>query len=214
MGRLIATALLLSVIGGAALAQARPGRAPGGCRVGAFLFPCPKGYEIKSAVGSEQQPYIAYEPKHKFTVFAFTPKVLLPDEEVIKEALSRSFRFVFDVNYSDLECKKSDDFWDDNERWSRFEVSKFAKAAFIGDKNLGLHYQYILLKIRGKQVVAGYVYNAAPPHPAESWYQTWAGGGFGDASEGLQNLILAITKEKPPVVTPGGPPPAATSKTP
>ena len=177
----------------------------GQCSVGDVSFACPKGYEIRNARGTSE-PFLAFNPKHKFAVFGLASNGTGAGEELVKQALERSFKSLFNINYGELSTKKSDDFWSD-EKWSKFEVSKFAKASLAKDANLGLHYQFILLKFKGNQIILGYVYDAAPPRPAETWYQTWSGGGFGDASSGLQDLILAITREKRPTSTPGGPPP-------
>lgn len=212
MERFVFIAVLFLVMDGLCVAQS-PKKAvtTGLCSAGLFSFPCPKGYEIRKAIGLDQ-PFVAFEPKHKFAVFAWSPRNGVKDEELIKEVLTQSFRLLFDLDYSELQTKSSDDFWND-EKWSRFEVSKFAKASLAKSRNLGLHYQYVVLSVKGKKVVAGYVYDAAPPRPAETWFQTWSGGGFGDASDGLQSLILAITKEKKPRSAPGGPPPPAKPKT-
>lgn len=175
-----------------------------GCTVAIFTFKCPKGFAIKnSKAGSE--PFMAFQPAKKIAVFAFSPEKKMKESEIIQFSLSKSFERFFGVNYDDLKVKDSKDFSEDD-KWSRFESSKFAKVGFDEKRKLAFHFQYALLKFKNKEILAGFIYDPEPLDAAE-WFNDWLGGGFGDASDALQNLIVAITKEKRPEFSPGGPPP-------
>lgn len=208
MQRILISALLFLGCFGTASAQSNPTTfAARLCIAGSFSFPCPAGYDIKNALGGVN-PYLAIESQSRIAVFAFVPRKELSEDELIKEALTRSFQILFGTNYGELKTKDSKDFWGDD-KWSEFEVSKFAKAAIDEKNNLAFHYQYAHLKIKDKHVIAGFVYDPATAQTPETWYKTWTGGGFGDASDALQELILSITKEKRSEFSPGGPPPVA-----
>lgn len=181
------------------------------CAVSSFSFPCPAGYEIKNAIGSDA-PYLAIETKNKITTFAYAPTTKLGEQELILESLSKVFA-ASEVSFDKLEKKNSSDFWGDD-KWSKYEVSKFAQAALDGTNDKAYHFQYVHLVIEGKQILAGFIYDPVRTgETATAWFERWRGGGNGGATGALNSLILSITKE-PRRTVPGGPPPAAPARKP
>jgi alpha-L-fucosidase len=63
-----------------------------------------------------------------------------------------------------------------------------------------------------KDLIAGFIYEMENGVRAEELFNNWSGGGNGEASEALQELIIKITGENVNTVTPGGPPPVAMPK--
>lgn len=177
------------------------------CRLGNFSFVCPENLEKDSTKNSDDF-LVALNSKNQIYVFAFTPNQKLETDDLINQALKKAFDKTYSTNYSDYQIKNSEDFWG-NATWSKYEVSKFAKVGFNKNRKHTIHFQFVQLSLNDKQIVAGFVYELAVGELSKSRYNNWLGGGNGDASSNLQELIKSITGEVQKTETPGGPPPAA-----
>jgi hypothetical protein len=115
---------------------------------------------------------------------------------------------LYSTKLDDYRWKSSNDFNDDS-KFSKYEVSKSALVGFNKNSGHVVHVQYARLFFKQKNVIAGFVYELKKGGTAEKAFNNWYGGGNGEASEGLQELITKITGEKKNTETPGGPPPPA-----
>ena len=172
------------------------------CKTNSISFACPKGFQIKS--DKSNNAFVAFDIKNKLGIYAFNPTVSLSDQNLIDETLKTTLQALYSADYNDFEWKDSQDFTDDG-TWSKYETAKFAKVGFNKNKRQTIHLQVVRLKINQKDVLAGFVYELKNGGEAESYFRNWMGGGNGDASEALQDLISKITGEKQ-TETPGGPP--------
>lgn len=174
------------------------------CVSGGFSFVCPKDNKVINS-GTDGQPFVAIDAKEKLGLFASELKEKAKDDSLIAKALDSAFQSLYSKKYSELEIRESPDFWG-NDKYSRFEESKTAKAAFNSDRTEFLHIHWVIINFNGKRVLAGFANVIAKGDGAEEWFRSWMGGGSGGDEE-LQDLIISITKEKKPKLAPGGPPP-------
>lgn len=177
------------------------------CKVGAFDFICPENLMdlTKSEPGNL---FVGFNSKKDIYVFAFSPDKELNKNDLIKKTLEGAFSKVFYNNYSDYKIKDSEDFWG-NSTWSKYEKEKFAKVGFNGQNDHVVHFQYVLLSFKGKQIITGFLYELERGKDARQKFDDWVGGGNGDAGSSLNELITSITGEKGKGAIPGGPPPPA-----
>ncbi len=177
------------------------------CQIGSLNFTCPKNLQVKS-VEDTKDLFIAIDSKNKIYVYAFSPDKQMSKKTLINESLEKVFKNIYSTDYKEYKIKDSDDFWGDS-TWSKYEVSKFAKAGLNEKKQHALHFQYVQILFNKKQIVVGFVYEMATGSNARTEFNDWEGGGNGNATSNLQELIKSITGEKRKMLTPGGPPPPA-----
>lgn len=175
------------------------------CKSNGITFPCPKGFQIK---GSDKANnfFVAFDSKNKIGIYVFNPTNALGEQDLIDETLKSALQNLYQGDYKDYEWKNSDDYSGDY-TWSKYEAAKFAKVGFNKSKQQTVHAQFVRLSFNQKDILAGFVYDLAKGKTAEREFEGWIGGGNGDASEALQNLVLKITGEAKNDDTPGGPPP-------
>jgi hypothetical protein len=175
------------------------------CKVGIFDFACPENFMNLT----ESEPgnlFVGFNSKKDIYIYAFSPDKELNKEDLIKKTLEGAFSKVFYNSYGDYKVKDSDDFWGTS-TWSKYEKEKYAKAGFNSQNNHVVHFQYVLLSFKEKQIVVGFLYEREKGENAKQEFDEWVGGGNGGASSSLGNLIVSITGEKRDGVIPGGPPP-------
>jgi hypothetical protein len=166
--------------------------------------------QVKSD-GKTNGVFVAYSPAKKFGVFAFAPDRSESEQDLIDESLKSALQKLYSNRLEAYQWKDSSDFSDDS-TWSKYEVSKSAKVGFNKNQRQTIHLQYVRLSYTQKDIIAGFIYELAKDSDAERTFNDWFGGGNGEASEGLQELIIKITGEKKNTETPGGPPPATMPK--
>lgn len=179
------------------------------CQSNQLSFPCPKGLQVKS--DAQSGVFVAYSPAEKFGVFAFAPDKALSDGNFIGGALKSAVQNLYSTKLDDYLWKDSQDFTGDS-AFSRYEVSKTAKVGFNKNRGHVLHLQYVRLSYKGKDIIAGFVYEMEGGSRAEKTFNEWYGGGSGEAADALQELVIKITGEKKATEAPGGPPPLAMPK--
>lgn len=173
------------------------------CKTNSVAFPCLKGFQVKSS--KSNNVFVAFDAKNKVGIYAFNPTADLSDQNLIDETLKTALQILYGAEYGDYEWKDSQDFNDDS-KWSKNETAKFAKVGFNKNKQQTIHLQMVRLKVGQKDVLAGFVYELTNGEEAQSYFRRWGGGGNGDASDALMDLITKITGEKKTDETPGGPP--------
>jgi hypothetical protein len=181
------------------------------CKVRQIEFSCPNNLQIEK--DNSKNLFVGFDSKHKICVFAFSPEKEIQSENLINKTLEKAFSSIYSTDYKKYKIKDSKDFWGDSS-WSQYEVNKFAKVGFNKEQNHTLHFQYVQLSFNKKQVIVGFIYERFTGETAEEKFDKWSGGGNGGASFNLQQLIINITGEKRPMLTPGGPPPPAGSPPP
>lgn len=180
------------------------------CHSNQLSFPCPKGLQVKSD-GKINSVFVAYSSSGKFSVFAFAPDTTSAAQNSADESLMKALLNLYATKLEDYRWKDSDDFYDDS-KFSEYEVRKSAKVGFNKNRRQTVHAQYVRLSYNRQDVIAGFIYELENGGRAEEVFNDWSGGGNGEASDGLQELIIKITGEKKSTETPGGPPPAAMPK--
>lgn len=179
------------------------------CHSNQISFPCPKGLQVKS--DTKTGVFVAYSPASKVGVFAFAPDKTLSESELSDEAMQAALQNLYSAKLAEYQWKASDDFYDDS-KFSKYEVGKSALAGFNKNRGHVVHLQFVRLSFKQKDLIAGFIYEMENGVRAEELFNNWSGGGNGEASEALQELIVKITGEKKITETPGGPPPAAMPK--
>jgi hypothetical protein len=212
--RLIISLLLLSCVFATVNAQVKKAkvstRTKGKtCQSNRLSFPCPKNLQVKS--DGKTGVFVAYSPAKKFGVFAFAPDKTLSEQDLADQALKSALQNLYSTKLADYEWKDSEDFYDKN-TFSKYEAGKSAKAGFNKNRQHAVHLQYVRLAYKQKDIIAGFIYEMESGSAAEKFFNDWTGGGNGEASEGLHELIVKITGEKKNTETPGGPPPMAMPK--
>ncbi|HEX9961521.1 MAG TPA: hypothetical protein VGB00_11345, partial [Pyrinomonadaceae bacterium] len=104
------------------------------CQSNQFSFPCPKSLQLKSDGKTNEGVFVAYSAANKFAVFAFAPDETLNEGNLTGVALKNALQNLYSTKLEDYLWKDSNDFTGDS-AFSRYEVSKFAKAGF--NKNRG-----------------------------------------------------------------------------
>jgi hypothetical protein len=174
------------------------------CQSNSISFSCPKGFQIKS--GQSNKIFAAYDSKTEVGLYALNPTGALSEQDLIDETLKNALQSLYLTDYKDYEWKDSPDYTGDY-KWSQYETAKFARVGFNKSKQQTIHVQFVRLAFNQKEILAGFVYELATGKSAEEMFKTWSGGGNGDASDALQDLVIKITGEKKTDDTPGGPPP-------
>lgn len=174
------------------------------CKTNNISFPCPKDFQIKTEA---KNTFVAFNSTDKIGLYAFSPSETLSEQDLISETLKNALQTIYLTDYKDYEWKDSDDFFNDSQ-YSEYESAKIAKAGFNKGKQQTIHLHLIRLSFKQKDLLVGFVYELSKGKTAQEMFNSWRGGGNGDASDNLQNLIAKITGEKKTEETPGGPPPA------
>lgn len=167
--------VLACVAVGSAQTKAKSSAKSAGCSVAGIAFKCPKGFEIKNSRDADA-PFMAFQTAGRIAIFAFSPEEVMTEDEIIQFSLSKSFKRMFGSNFDELKVKDSNDF-SDGDKWSKFEISKFAKVGLDEKRNTAFHFQYVRLKLKNKEVVAGFIYDSEASNAAD-WYSGWSGGGL------------------------------------
>lgn len=172
------------------------------CKTNSVSFSCPKGFQIKSA--KSNNVFVAFNAKSKVGIYAFNSAADVSLQNLIEETLKNALQVLYSTNFGDYEWKDSQDFTDDS-TWSKNETDKLAIVGFNKNKQQTVHLQIVRLKLNQQDVLAGFVYELEVGDKAETYFRQWGGGGNGEASDALMNLISKITGEKQNEL-PGGPP--------
>ena len=172
------------------------------CKSNSISFPCPKEFLVKGT----DNTFVAFNLRIRVGIYAFNPIGNLNEQTLIDEALKSALKNLYQTTYEDYEWKDSDDF-SNNDSWSKYEAAKFAKIGFNKNKKQTVHLQLVKLSYKEKDILVGFVYELATGNKAELEFKKWMGGGNGEASDALQDLINKITGGKKTDETPGGPPP-------
>ncbi len=172
------------------------------CKSNSISFPCPKGFLVKGT----DSTFVAFNSRIEIGIYAFSPINNLNEQNLIDETLKSALKNLYQTTYEDYEWKDSDDF-SNADNWSKYETAKFAKVGLNRNKKQTVHLQLVKLSYREKDVLIGFVYELATDNKAELEFKEWMGGGNGEASDALQDLVNKITGEKKTDETPGGPPP-------
>jgi len=208
--------LILACCFASAAAQGKKAKvsAPGkgkACQSNRLTFPCPKSLQVKSDGKTNGGVFVAYSPAEKFGVFAFAPDKALSESDLSDEAMKHALQNLYSTKLEDYQWKSSDDF-NDGSTFSQYEVGKSAVVGFNKNRGHVVHLQFARLSYKQKDIIAGFVYELEKGNSAEKAFNDWYGGGNGEASDGLHELIIKITGEKKNTETPGGPPPAVKTK--
>lgn len=178
------------------------------CKSNKIAFSCPENFQIKNN-GKLDNVYAAYNSEQETGLFVFSSVSELSEQNIIEETLKSALQSLYSTDYKDYQWKDSDDYNEDDS-WSKHEVSKFAKVGFNKKYNHTVHIQLVRLFIEKKDILAGFVYELEKGSDSERQFKKWLGGGNGNASDSLQELVINITGEKKDKYsTPGGPPPPA-----
>ncbi len=175
------------------------------CKSNNISFPCPKGFVVKN-IDKSNSVFVALNSRKKVGIYAFNPTNNLSEQSLIDETLKIALQNLYQTDYKDYEWKDSGDY-SGNYSWSKYETAKFARAGFNKSKQQTIHVQFVRLSFNQKDILAGFVYEMENGKNSEQAYKEWFGGGNGDASDALQDLIVKITGETKTDETPGGPPP-------
>jgi hypothetical protein len=179
------------------------------CKVGSISFTCPESSKILNN-GKDGSAFIAV--RSGIGLFAMQMKESSTVHDALPVALDSSLRKLYSAGYSDYKAKDSDDFWG-NDKYSKYEESKAGIVLFNPKLRQILHIHYLVLDFNGNRIITGFTDVWAKGTEAEASFNEWRGGG-GAGDEELQDLILLMTGEKRPELTPGGPPPAMAPKKP
>ena len=150
--------------------------------------------------------FAAFDAKNKIGIYALNPTGGPSEQALIEETLKNALRVLYSSDYQDYQWKDSDDF-SDAVKWSKYETARFARVGFDKKSQQTVHLQLVRLSFNQKDVLAGFVYELKRGAGAEQHFNGWIGGGNGDASDALLDLITKITGEKKPEGYPGAPPP-------
>lgn len=162
------------------------------CKSNDVSFRCPKGLAAL-AKGDVKGLWLFQNKKYGYGLFVFAPGSDSDEQEFIADTKKTLVSKLFPKESQNYEWKTIDAISMDNSE-SKYQKDKKAEIGFNEKQSVLFKYQHILFK--GKNIFAGYVFEAGRGAEAKDYFEQGLGGDSAPACQDLVEIVFSITGEE------------------